>query len=414
MHRSERMLRWFVHQRVLRAKHLQTSRCTLFWQRRLLRQIHATTTSADRRVKTMGSSVRTLAIVARTRAPAAFAERRRCVCRMAADVSIQSNVVRVSVLAASATLRCVASMDPSATSPMIAARTNARAAFAAAAFASLTERAASTMRNVAPSSAIRSRTRAASTCANPTARSARNPSSVAAGNCDFATNSCGFGGCFPDGFSCEADFQCCNGFCDPNTFSCGFTCQPDGVFCINDFDCCAGVCDPLTNSCGLGSCFPNNFPCNTNGECCSGACQFGSCFNPMCLPDGLPCNSGFECCNGFCDPNTFTCGFPQCFPDGSMCGSPMDCCSGQCNGGICGGPTCQLDGLPCNGDMDCCNGVCQNNICGTGMCLPPGSTCTTNQQCCMGLVCNGGFCGMPPGQTPPPWVSPRPTRATRP
>ena len=140
----------------------------------------ATKMSADQRVKTMGSSVKTRAIVARTRARAACAAPLRCVCRTAARALRRSNVVQANVPAVSATFPHAASTDPHATCLLIVARKSAKAACVASATASPTAPTARSMRNVATASAISSRKRAGSSRANPTACSVSIRSSVAA------------------------------------------------------------------------------------------------------------------------------------------------------------------------------------------------------------------------------------------
>jgi hypothetical protein len=121
------------------------------------------------------------------------------------------------------------------------------------------------------------------------------------------------------------------------------TCKPNGHGCGNSKQCCSGFCDPTTTTCG----------CPTGQTNCSGTCidlssdnhNCGSCGN-VC-PAGQMCSSG-QCvcppgttklCNGTC---AHTCG--NC-PGGCGCVRDNDDVSFWCAG--------NGSGTPCSSDCDC-------------------------------------------------------------
>jgi hypothetical protein len=153
--------------------------------------------------------------------------------------------------------------------------------------------------------------------------------------------------CRDVGSSCRSNAECCDRFCDTNTFKCACpsgtnlcprsnaclpACQPPFVF---NAATCACECPAGTQACGT-TC------CATNATCCAAASS------SICCPSGLTCCSGTSfatCCSPsaprccvaasgfpFCCPPNLNCGpFGCCGPPGSPCGSGAQCCSGGCN-----------------------------------------------------------------------------------
>ncbi len=183
--------------------------------------------------------------------------------------------------------------------------------------------------------------------------------------------------CEGAGTTCESGEDCCSGYCDPNTDTCG--CAPVGDICGSGSDCCSGQCDPSTNTCAqvLGTCAQEGTPCSNVTECCSLSCVDGLCSGDACTQDGDSCSADGECCGGRCE-------------------------SGSCapvNEGS--GATCKSSGNACDDAGDCCSGLCNSEgLCGIGasFCVQRNDVCSVDSQCCQGvcIVEEGrevGYCG---------------------
>jgi hypothetical protein len=58
--------------------------------------------------------------------------------------------------------------------------------------------------------------------------------------------------CYDDGWGCGSDSDCCNGYCNPETYVCGDQCYPDGWGCGSNADCCNWDCSPYSYTCCEG------------------------------------------------------------------------------------------------------------------------------------------------------------------
>jgi hypothetical protein len=257
------------------------------------------------------------------------------------------------------------------------------------------------------------------------------------GNADCASRPVAGGGeqkicCRTDGAECTDNEQCCTGYCDPRTGTCGgVNCRKPDEKCATDYQCCTGLC--VEHVCKKGICTALGDACSGDDRCCDGAtCQpNGRCgYDPQCrqesqpcavgstdpaqtcctdldcvalpgdttglgvcgagcLPDNSTCADGSECCGLFCDPYLKRCG-PQCTKayDPEPCNAGYDCCSGNCVNGAC---ECADD--VCVHPEDCCSGACVNGLC-TATCQP-----TSCHNACMPGAPMDATCPDPTGGT---------------
>ncbi len=244
-------------------------------------------------------------------------------------------------------------------------------------------------------------------------------------------------GCRPQGELCDADADCCNGYCDrPGGVTVGFcttslgSCEVVGEPCGNpgvNGACCSNAC--VDNGSGvatcefLGGCLPLNEVCATDGECCGGSCvQNGTTADgrpimrcadtTSCLNPGEVCMTGASsnCCpagGGDTGCETATSGVDRCFGGDPGCVIPSngcttvaDCCTDLgaivCEPGPTGENICCLpDGESCAFGDTCCSGVCApdssgNLVCNPGGCVLTGNQCTTDSDCCEGCCMDDG------------------------
>jgi hypothetical protein len=215
--------------------------------------------------------------------------------------------------------------------------------------------------------------------------------------------------CRTDGVKCTDNEQCCDGFCDTRTATCGgSTCRATDSACAADYQCCTGICDPKSHQCKKGICTPLGQACGGDDRCCDGAsCQAdGRCgYAPTCRNEGEPCDPTGQaqdqlCCNAIpckqvpgTDPAAGICSAQACLPDSSPCDPsvPADCCSQYCDpfAAMCG-HACVSNGQPCAAAYDCCSGVC--GIDGLCACSGENEICATNADCCGGASCVNGLC----------------------
>jgi hypothetical protein len=80
--------------------------------------------------------------------------------------------------------------------------------------------------------------------------------------------------CVVEGDPCNQG-SCCNGLQCLSNNTCG-TCISDDESCYYDADCCSGFCEPDTHTCGP-PCTPFGEECSVDEDCCSGACYGGYC-----------------------------------------------------------------------------------------------------------------------------------------
>lgn len=159
------------------------------------------------------------------------------------------------------------------------------------------------------------------------------------GVCD-ATGKCAETPCGDDGFECTTGAACCSGYCGPSGRCEPPPCALRGAPCEVDGDCCTELCyrpDPSQPGvCSEGGCFPNGFDCASDTQCCSHHCDltYFRCGLESCKTLGEACESGLECCSGGCSGGVCS----LCSTE--LCQIDADCCTGSCEGGKCVAGSC--------------------------------------------------------------------------
>jgi hypothetical protein len=194
----------------------------------------------------------------------------------------------------------------------------------------------------------------------------------------------------------------------------GAVCRLEGEECgVGLGPCCGDAlrCDPFESRCLL--CGPFMAPCDADTDCCDGFCGFelgksGTCQPPSCLGNGSDCNLPEDCCGGYCVDvgGFFVCSDCPGAPDGFPCAvhtqgedpAPDVLCCHGCDpaSGFCGASTCLGLGAPCDPMSAFC---CPGSFCGFGnegdpsvCCGDFGTFCTTDEDCC-GAPCVMNGCG---------------------
>lgn len=188
----------------------------------------------------------------------------------------------------------------------------------------------------------------------------------AGGMCDLATGTC----CTQDFQYCDAQTDCCSGFCIVEPGATSGMCARTGALgtaCHLDSDCApVGICLSGTCQCGAGGA-----SCTMGTECCSQTCDA----NGACTPNGDPgdpCRFTTDCRTGSCVA------INGC---GGTCAGDQDCQSNP--GSVCTGGRCCFDprcANVCQGENDCPNSS-QGCVSGT-CCRQDNATCTTYTDCC--------------------------------
>ena len=218
-----------------------------------------------------------------------------------------------------------------------------------------------------------------------------------ADKCSPVGSSCGVG-CTSDSQCSYMGGTCIAGSCqasstpDPPSPTSGGI-NPIGASCNHDYTCASGLCDPYPwgPSSVCVSTLPNGAPCDTYYECNSGACISGVCSNP--LPNGAACQQPGQCQSGNCQVNSSgggrTC--QSSIPSGGSCGSPTESCNASefCNLNTLICEPRRPNGAGCQLFDWCISGVCSGSLCvGSGA---PGDSCTNSNQC--SVACLNGTCG---------------------
>ena len=180
----------------------------------------------------------------------------------------------------------------------------------------------------------------------------------AAGDCCFATSTCGDNGCDPDN-------RCCEG---------------DGAECIDPCDCCFNFTCEFEGDEEVGRCVPCRLlrePCAPGDACCAdgSACsRVGSgTQNVCCLTAGFDCEDDLDCCGNRRCSSRFDNTCRTCARLGEGCGT------------LSGPPPATLDDNCCDRGAECFSNACgANNVC----CLPEGSNCEEACDCCEPYTCD--------------------------
>jgi hypothetical protein len=204
--------------------------------------------------------------------------------------------------------------------------------------------------------------------------------------------------CRPNGVSCFAAKDCCEGRCEQGYCLPSGACAAPDAPCTNRNNCCSARCEPAPRSGSLVCaqfCAADNQRCDQASDCCSLACHNGVCGGAMCDVAGSECLGNSDCCSGRCEGGRCALTFSACLSTGEGCGEDagpgVPCCSGVCTGGRCdlGPGACREASAPCNVDQDCCLGHCLKNASGVSVCQAPcladGVDCNSDGDCCGGL-----------------------------
>lgn len=81
--------------------------------------------------------------------------------------------------------------------------------------------------------------------------------------------------CLPSGYPCNQGY-CCGGLVCLSNNTCGL-CNQDGDSCASEADCCSGFCNAETGTCGTGGCGLTDDYCSVDSDCCSYSCVGGYC-----------------------------------------------------------------------------------------------------------------------------------------
>jgi hypothetical protein len=229
-------------------------------------------------------------------------------------------------------------------------------------------------------------------------------------------------GCRPTGEVCQNDTDCCGG---P-----GLLGGNGSVKCSRTEGESVGRCNNGNACRGSGAiCKPEGFSCNAENNCCTGnvnqvpsackqdllgipRCAFaGECDPDAAVYQGQPCASSADCCGLSCVPNPnpvdggspFVCGDGKCVPAGGACTTDADCCPGlPCvlepgsTHGVCGNTPdggVPEGGVPDAGPLP--DGAIPEASIPEAGCATYGQTCNTTADCCSGVPCTQGRCLYP-------------------